>query len=102
VAAQLAKKDYSEMPEQHDQPPIVEFTLDPTSPSKRPEQLITVLERTLQREFSEAFEIVDIQHTPGEPVVSIKGLEKLDTQIAKSLARRARVVFNDFMTSPWY
>lgn len=102
MAAQLAEKDYSDMPEQHDQPPTVEFTLDPTSPSKRPEQLITLLERALQREFPEALEIVDIQHTPGEPVVSIKGLEKLDTQMAKSLAHRARVVFNDFMTSPWY
>ena len=85
------------MPEQHDQPPTVEFTLDPTGPSKRPEQLITLLKSALQREFPEALGIVDIQHTPGEPA-----LEKLDAQVAKSLARRARVVFNDFMTSPWY
>ena len=90
------------MPEQHDQPPTVEFTLDPTGPSKRPEQLITLLKSALQREFPEALGVVDIQHTPGEPIVSIKALEKLDAQVAKSLARRARVVFNDFMTSPWY
>ena len=90
------------MPQQQDQPPTVEFTLDPSSPSKRPEQLITLLESALQREFPEAFEIVDIRHTPGEPVVSIGALEKLDPLIAKSLAHRARAVFNDFMTSPWY
>ena len=90
------------MPERQGQPPTVEFTLDPSSPSKRPEQFVSLLERALRQEFPQALEIVDIWHAPGEPVVSIRNLEKLDEQMATHLAHRARGVFNEFMTSPWY
>ena len=38
----------------------------------------------------------------GKPLVSVRNLEKLDEPTAKDLAHRARGVFNDFMTSPWY
>ena len=90
------------MPERQGQPPTVDFTLDPSSPSKQPEQLVSLLESALRREFPEALEIVDIWHAPGEPVVSVRNLEKLDERTAKNLAHRARGVFNEFMTSPWY
>ena len=90
------------MPEGPAQPPTVDFTLDPSRPSKSPEQLVSLLESALQREFPEAFDIVDIWHEPGEPLVSVRNLEKLDEKTAQNLAHRARGVFNDFMTSPWY
>ena len=90
------------MPEPQDPPPTVDFTLDPSSPSKRPEQLVSLLESTLRREFPEALEIVDVWHAPGAPLVSVRNLEKLDERTAKTLAHRARGVFNEFMTSPWY
>lgn len=90
------------MPERQNQPPTLDFTLDPNSPSKRPEQLLSLLEMVLRRESPEAFEIIDIWHAPGKPVVSIRNLEQLDEQVAKDLTHRARSVFNDFMTSPWY
>ena len=83
-------------------PSTVDFTLEPSSPSKRPEQLVSLLESALQREFPKALGIVDIWHEPGEPLVSVRNLEKLDEQTAKTLAHRARGVYNDFMTSPWY
>ena len=96
------EEDYSYMPERQDHPPTVDFTVDPISPSKRPEQLVSLLESALRLDFPEALETVEIWHAPGEPVVSIRNLEQLDEQVAKNLARRARGVFNEFMTSPWY
>ena len=90
------------MPERRDQSPTVDFTLDPSSPSKRPEQFVSLLESALRREFPEVLEIVEIWHASGEPLVSIRHLEKLDEQMATNVAHRARGVFNEFMTSPWY
>ena len=83
-------------------PPSLDSQLDPSSPSKRPEQLVILLERALEQEFPEALEIIDIWHAPGKPLVSVRNLEKLDEPTAKNLAHRVRGVFNDFMTSPWY
>ena len=82
--------------------PSLDFELDPSSPSKRPEQFVILLERALGQEFPEALEIIDISHAPGQPLVSVRNLGKLDEPTAKELAHRARGVFNDFMTSPWY
>ena len=90
------------MPKRQGRPPSVDFTLDPSSPSKQPEQLVSLLERALRREFPEALRIVDISHAPGAPVVSVRNLEKLDEQTAKDLVHAARGVFNEFMMSPWY
>ena len=90
------------MPKQQDTLPSLDFELDPSSPSKRPEQFVILLERALGQEFPEALEIIDIWHAPGKPLVSVRNLEKLDEPTAKDLAHRARGVFNDFMTSPWY
>ena len=48
-----------------DTPPSLDFELDPSSPSKRPEQFVILLERALEQEFPEALEIIDIWHAPG-------------------------------------
>ena len=90
------------MANRQDTPPSLDFHLDPSSPSKRPEQLVILLERALGQEFPGTLEIIDIVHAPGNPLVSVRNLEKLDEPTAKDLAHRARGVFNDFMTSPWY
>jgi hypothetical protein len=90
------------MPEHQGQPSTVDFTLDPSSPSKRPEQFVSLLESALRREFPQAVEFVDIWHAAGDPVVSVRHLEKLDEEMATNVAHRARGVFSEFMTSPWY
>ena len=90
------------MANRQDTPPSLDFEFDPSSPSKRPEQFVILLERTLRQEFPRALEIIDIWHAPGNPLVSIRNLEKLDELNAKDLTHRVRGVFNDFMTSPWY
>ena len=90
------------MAENFDPTASLDFQLDSTSPSKRPEQLVNLLERELGREFPKALEIVDIVHAPGERLVSVRHLEKLDEETSKNLAHLARGVFSNFMTSPWY
>ena len=78
------------MAKQQDTLPSLDFELDPSSPSKRPEQFVILLERALGQEFPEALEIIDIWHAPGKPLVSVRNLEKLDEPTAKDLAHRAR------------
>ena len=82
--------------------PTVRFTLDPGGPSKRPEQLITLLESSLEREFPNAVGVVEVSHSVVDGVITILNLEKVDAATAKKLAARARGVYNDFMISPWY
>ena len=83
-------------------PPSLDFRIDASRLSKRPEQLAALLESALQREFPEVLDIIEITHVPNTPVVTLKGLEKLEEKTAKRLAYRARAVFKDFMISPWY
>ena len=85
-----------------DQRPAVEFRLDPRSPSKRPEQLAALVESALRREFPAAAEIVEVVHSADDAAVSLRNLEQVDSATAEKLAHRARVVYNDFMISPWY
>jgi hypothetical protein len=82
--------------------PSLQFTLDPNKPSKRPEQLAALLETTLQREFPKAASIISVSHSPDAAVVGLCNLKDLEDDIAKKVVHRARVVFNDFMISPWY
>ncbi len=84
-----------------DLPPSLDFSID-NSLSKRPDQLAALLDSALRREFPEALDIVEIVQAPDTPMVSLRGLEKLEDETAKRLAHRARAVFNDFMISPWY
>ena len=90
------------MGEDKGQSKSVDFTLDPRSPSKRPEQLAALLEQALRREFPESLAIVEISHAPQTPVVSLRNLEQLEAETSKALTHRARVIYNEFMISPWY
>ena len=90
------------MTKRQDTPSSLDFEFDPSSPSKRSDQFVVLLKRTLIQEFPKALEIIDIWHEPGNSLVSVRNLEKLDEQPAKDFVLRAREVFNDFMSSPWY
>ena len=85
-----------------DERPTVAFTLDRRGAVKRPEQLAALVESVLRREFPEAAAIVEVACSPDDAVVSLRRLEKVDRATAEKLAHRARVVYNDFMISPWY
>ena len=82
--------------------PTVEFRLDPHSPAKRPEQLAALVESALRREFPAASKVVEVVHGTEDGVISLRNLEEVDGGTAEKLAHRARVVYNDFMISPWY
>ncbi len=82
--------------------PAVEFTLDPDRPTKRPEQLAALLESALRREFPAAARVVEVVHSAEDAVISLRNLEQVDGSTAEKVAHRARVVYNDFMISPWY
>ena len=90
------------MAESEDQPDTVDFNVESPSSSKQPRQLVALLERTLRQEFPGALDVIEIAHPPDTRVISLKNLDKLEPDTAKSLAQRARAVFNDFMNSPWY
>ena len=82
--------------------PTVEFRLDPHSAAKRPEQLAALVESALRREFPAAAEVVEVVHSAEDGAISLRNLEEVDGGTAEKLAHRARVVYNDFMISPWY
>ena len=82
--------------------PTVEFKLDPHSPAKRPDQLAALVESALRREFPAASKVVEVVHGAEDGVVSLRNLEEVDGGTAEKLAHRARVVYNEFMISPWY
>ena len=81
-------------------PDSVEFTLDANSPNKRPEQLCSQLDRMLARDFPAALEFLEVVHASGDRVVSIVNLGKLDKVVAGDVVRRARTIYNEFVTSP--
>ena len=89
------------MTEPEREPPVVQFALNPASASKRPEQLVRLLEASLEREFPTANGVIDISHSD-DGVVTVHHLDALEGDVAEKLAHRARVVYNDFMISPWY
>ena len=80
---------------------MVEFRLDSSSATKHPEQLFSLLDRMLRQEFP-AVDGVEVVHEPGGSVVSLVNLETLEDATAQDVARRARTVYNEFITSPWY
>lgn len=82
--------------------PAVQFTLKPNSPTKRPEQLARLLDTAIRQEFPEVGDSIEICHAAETGVVEILHLDHLENQVAEKLAHRARVVYNEFMISPWY
>ena len=46
--------------------------------------------------------MVKVAHAADDAVVSLRNLEQVDRSTAEKVAHRARVVYNDFMISPWY
>ena len=86
----------------HPDPPEVTFTLPPRGASKRPEQLAALLESTLRREFPGAAAAIEIACLPDGATVALRNLDQLDEEAARKLARRAHVVCNEFLISPWY
>jgi len=85
-------------------PPIVEFALDPNSASKRPEQLVNLLTRMLSQEFPQAFQRLEVVHAGETAVVTLTSLDEdaLDENLVQEIAHRARAVYGEFSTSPWY
>ena len=78
------------------------FQVDWTGAGKRPDQLVTLLTRTLRQEFPETEEPLAVTHDPETNVVAVSGLDGLDDPLAKQVTHRARAIYNEFMTSPWY
>ena len=83
-------------------PPEVTFTLPPRGAAKRPEQLAALLDSTLRREFPGAAASIEIACLPDSATVVLRKLDKLDEDVARKLTRRAHVVCNEFLISPWY
>lgn len=83
-------------------PPEVAFTLPPRGASKRPEQLAALLESTLRREFPGAAKLLEIACLPDGATVALRNLDQLDEDVARKITRRAHVVCNEFLISPWY
>lgn len=78
------------------------FELNIKDSAMRPEQLLNLLNRMLREEFPAVVESVTVAHDPGDGVVTLSNLEQLDKTIATNVSRRARSVYNEFLTSPWY
>ena len=83
-------------------PSEVAFTLPPRGAAKRPEQLAALLESTLRREFSDAAKLLEVACLPDGATVALRNLDSVDAQTAQKITRRARVVCNEFLISPWY
>ena len=83
-------------------PPEVAFKLPPRGASKRPEQLAALLESTLRREFPGAVESLEIACLEDGATVAVRNLDQLDEDVARKLARRAEVLCNELLISPWY
>ena len=83
--------------------PAVEFRLDPHSPVEAPraargargERVAAGVSRGGESGRGRAFGAED-------GAISLRNLEEVDGGTAEKLAHRARVVYNEFMISPWY
>ena len=83
-------------------PPAVELKLPSRGAAKRPEQLAALLESTLQREFPAAAALIEVACLPDGATVAVRKLDQVDERTAQKLSRRARIVYNEFLISPWY
>lgn len=83
-------------------PPEVALALPARGAAKQPQQLATLLENTLRQEFPEAAALIEVACLPDQATVVVRNLDRIDPPTARKLARRARLVYNEFLISPWY
>ena len=62
------------MVQDQDSLPSLDFQIDASSRSKRPEQFAALLDSALRREFPEALDVVEIAQVPYPPGVCLRGL----------------------------
>ena len=68
----------------------------------RPEQLLNLLNSMLREEFPTVVDSVTLTHEESDGVITLSNLEQLDKKIALDVGHRARSIYNEFLTSPWY
>ena len=81
---------------------LAEFAIDSGSPTKRPEQLVNLLVRVLGQEFPDVFESLEVTQAYDSEFVSVIQLQVVGEEVRKKVAHRARVVYGEFVNSPWY
>ena len=86
----------------HEENPILTFTLSTDGATKRPEQLVTILNESLGKHFPETTGLIQIAHSTNDTSVRILQLDHLDDDLIEKLIHQARVVYNEFMINPWY
>lgn len=85
-----------------------EFQLDRHSASKRPDQLVSVLARVLEREFPEVIDRIRISFDADTAVVRVEqrgdgdDTDELDEATVTSVVKVSQGSYDDFITSPWY
>ena len=90
------------MPNTHEQNQLLIFTLSNDSATKRPEQLVTLLNESLEKHFPEATGLIQITQSTNDTSVKLIQLDHLDEEIIEKIIHQARVIYNEFMINPWY
>tara|TARA_B100001123_G_scaffold84902_1_gene97292 strand:+ start:10773 stop:11045 length:273 start_codon:yes stop_codon:yes gene_type:complete len=81
---------------------VLRFELNIKDSAMRPEQLLNLLNRMLREEFPTVVDSVILTHEEDDGVVTLSNLEQVDKTMARDVSRRARSIYNEFLTSPWY
>ena len=81
---------------------VLRFELNIKDSAMRPEQLLNLLNRMLREEFPTVVDSVILTHEEDDGVVTLSNLEQVDKTIARDVSQRARSIYNEFLTSPWY
>ena len=81
---------------------VLRFELNIKDSAMRPEQLLNLLNRMLREEFPTVVDSVTLTHEESDGVITLSNLEQLDKKIALDVGHRARSIYNEFLTSPWY
>ena len=81
---------------------VLRFELNIKDSAMRPEQLLNLLNRMLREEFPTVVDSVILTHEEDDGVVTLSNLEQVDKTIARAVSHRARSIYNEFLTSPWY
>ena len=81
---------------------VLRIELNIKDSAMRPEQLLNLLNRMLREEFPTVVDSVILTHEEDDGVVTLSNLEQVDKTIARDVSHRARSIYNEFLTSPWY